>query len=310
MLKNQYSVHLESATSNFLLRNYGDSALAWINSLDDIVKELSCQWNIQIVGQEPNSRFGCILYAKGIEGDVVLKLVPPCCSRFQQEILCYQVLPYHNMVHLYSYDMIMGGFMMEKIENYPIQNLGVIAGLFHTMFEERTIARHENLQKYTDAFLFSINYAESIIKDKNNICYNRLLPLINRAKLLYSVFSKNQEYVIHGDTHIHNILFNESDIYLIDPIGYIGPFEIEYARFIGTYIRENGILSSELLPLVEQISNNDWPIINILFALEFDVTMRTCNTFFEGNIDEEIVDAINWCENIWQLVDCSLRSLE
>ena len=138
MLGTKFKVSIEENTISYLISNYGQEAQKWISNIENIVELLSNKWHLSIIGSEPSARFGCILYGKSeIYGDIVLKLVPPCCSRLEQEILCYEKLSYSNMVTLYDYDLDLGGFLLRRIFNRPIESLEPISVLFNTMYFQR-----------------------------------------------------------------------------------------------------------------------------------------------------------------------------
>lgn len=290
-------------TYRFLIRNYKEEAEIWMDHINDIILELCEKWNMTITGQEEQSQFGCILYGKSNGTDVVLKLIPPCCSRLRDEISCYFYLPYSSMVELYAYDLKLGGFLLKRIRNYPIKDLGKIASIFHTMYSERRVAKEAGSNSYGMRFRESLRTAEDAISGCSDEKIRGFLQYIARAENAYSTMEGNPAYLLHGDAHIHNILDDGQNLFLIDPIGYVGPFEIEYARFLGTYIRENNLYHTSLKDLIRLVCGDDCPIENISCALGYDVTMRACNTFMEGNTDLEILDAILWSEKIWKMID-------
>lgn len=304
MLKEYINSSFEEAIRDFLIGNYGNSAQQWIDNIDGTVQYLSKKWKINIRKNcDLKSKFGFLMLGttQGIE--VVLKLIPPCCPRLEQEINCYSILPYHNMAELLRYDMEKGAFLLKKICCKPIENITMIADLFESMYKERVVATTEQLTIYKKAFCDSLSNAYCKIIESNDKQLMHYLPLIQKAKDVYSKQQNEVSYLLHGDAHINNILYDGEELILIDPIGYIGPFEIEYARFIGTFIRENDLYDMPLKNVIEKISRNNCSIDNIAAAIGYDVTMRACNTFCEGNTYEEIIDALKWAEKIWNLVD-------
>ncbi len=297
---------VSSETIDYLISNYGDDAKKWIDNIDDTIMKLCKKWRVSITGYEPNSRFGCILYGKKENVDVVMKLVPPCCLRLKQEIECYFLLPYHNMVDFYDCDYELGAFLIKRIFSLPNIELTHISDMFSTMYNERKTMKNVVIGDYKTAFYASLDNAWDVICKCDNLDMLHFLNSITKAKETFDKTAKEPFYILHGDVHIHNILYDSKQVYLIDPIGYIGPFEIEYARFLGTYIRENNLYASSLTALIKSINRNDSMSQNIIYALGYDVTMRACNTFLEGNTRDEIFDAIMWAENIWKLIDTTL----
>lgn len=306
MLKRDVSFALGNHTRDFLLKNYHTEVQPWIENFNEIIAQLSAKWEMTITDYEVQSRFGCILYGFSKNTSTAMKLVPPCCPRLEQEVLCYRMLPYHNMVELYDYDFDLGGILLHRVNSFPIPNMNVIANLFQAMFEERASASHPEITDYSEAFHESLNRAYTSISRSQDPRQQSFLAVIEKARSYYKKIERNGTFFLHGDAHIHNILYDGSDVFLIDPIGYNGPFEIEYARFIGTFVRENHLYDIPLRDLVEKVSRGNCPVQEIMIAIGCDVTMRACNTFFEGNTDEEIIDALCWSKRIWKMVDSAL----
>lgn len=307
MLIHGENTPINKETYSFLIHNYGDQARVWLDSINDVISKLCQKWNIVITDYEEHSRFGCILYGVGNDTEVVLKLVPPCCHRLQDEINCYFELPYSSMVKLYAYDLELGGFLLKRIRDIPILKLDGIAKLFHTMYGERQLIKSTEITPYKVPFYESLKNAWDTICNRSDAVLKDFLPYIARAKKAFSMVENNPCYLLHGDAHIHNILDDGQNIFLIDPIGYAGPFEIEYARFIGTYIRENDLYHASLKDLVSLVCGDYSPIEDIYLALGYDVTMRACNAFIEGDTESQILDAILWAEKIWKLIDQTQR---
>lgn len=303
MLINGKIVPINKETYNYLISNYGDEARKWLDKINDVTSKLCRKWNVVITDYEEHSRFGCILYGTDEENEVVLKLVPPCCSRLRDEINCYFELPYSSMVKMYAYDLELGGFLLKRIRHKPIKELNRIAELFRVMYMERKPAKSTGIISYSIPFQESLKKAWDTIYDSSNELLKGFLPYISRAREAYSMVKENSCYLLHGDAHIHNILNNGREIFLIDPIGYAGPFEIEYARFLGTYIRENDLYHVSLKNLVLLVCGDCCPVENIYLALGYDVTMRACNTFIEGDSESQIMDAILWAKKIWIMID-------
>lgn len=304
MLNGKRPIPIEESTISFLVSNYGLDAQEWIDNIDSIVEELSYKWNLTIIGSEPNARFGCILYGKSkIYGEIVLKLVPPCCKRLEQEILCYKELTYSKMATLFEYDLNLGGFLLQRIHYQPVTDLQPIARLFDTMFSQRKEVLRDSAQySYEKAFFSSLNFAREEVLRRSDDMLKEFLSLIDKAIYYYDNLNKKNLYFIHGDAHIHNILYDLKDTYLIDPIGYTAPFEIEYARFVGTFIRENKAYD-RLQDILYKVTSDNCTFQDVLSCVGFDVTMRACNTFSEGNTYEEILDALEWSKHTWEAIE-------
>ena len=103
--------------------------------------------------------------------------------------------------------------------------------------------------------------------------------------LFVKAFAKATTYLLLGDAHKYNLIKDGKSFVAIDPIGYVAPKEIEFARFIGTVFTEdmenieNNLQRS--LEFFEKYSTKD----KIISALFIDVVFRLHNTTFENDDD-------------------------
>lgn len=309
MLKTKQGIIINDDVVKYYVSNYGTAAIMWLNNIDTIIDIFEKKWHISIVDSESNVNFTVLLYGKSyIYGDIVLKMIPPFCPRLQREVYFYNELPYSNMAKIVEYDLKLGGFLMQRIHHCENSiKLETVSGLFKKMYEERKRTKGLN-QNYSYEFDFfkSINFAKSQIVESKDDKLLKYLPIIEKSIHYYKDSKRGTSlFLIHGDAHSHNILCDNESIYLIDPIGYAGPFEVEYARFIGTYIRENENYI-HLSDIIEFFVDKGLLSNNVALAVGYDVTMRACNTFREKNTLKEIVDSFEWARKTCSSVDALL----
>lgn len=292
---------LAQKTKGYLQQAYGSMAEEWIKGFDAQVEYLLDKWKLTIQRQEENSRFGAIFYTVSAEyGDTVLKIIPYFCERMKNEIRCYQKLPYTTMCNMLDYETTVGAILLKYIPGENRQDVEPYLALLKQMREESRLVTAEDMEvtDYWIAWEQSVQYAkmslESVSWNYQRFmlkCLAQCVKQINHAKQL-------SKYYVHGDAHVHNIV-GDNPLVLIDPIGYKAPFGVEYARFLGTWYRENEIRTDELREMLMTLSTDAEDYRNNCLMLGMDVTFRACNTFSEGNTQSEIYDAIEWADRIW-----------
>ena len=294
---------LPSKTKEYLTQVFDKQAKMWIEQFDKQVELLLDKWHLTIVGQEENSKFGAVFYTFSLEhGKTVLKMIPPFSKRMKQEIYCYQSLPYAEMCPMLEYDSDIGAILLQYFPGNKEQDLDDYLSLFQCMKKERRFVT-EN-EEVTDYWSVWEESAACAIKGKQNLSaeYENLLTnCLEQSNKLMPYAKELPKYYVHGDAHVHNIVGNK-ELVLIDPIGYNAPFGIEYARFVGTWYRENLIETDELKEVLRSLSDNMQDYLHNCLMLALDVTFRMCNTFSEGNTQAEICDAIHWAWNVWQAI--------
>lgn len=292
--------YISERTCEYLWQSKGKKAGQWLENYDRYIEYLTKKWKIKIYDYEERSRFGAIYYCSSEKfGKVVLKIIPNFSERLYHEIICYNYLPYSAMCKMLDYDYSIGAILLKYIYGRSKNSLDFYKSLFDRMNFEKKLLKNDCLfgQNYWEIWLKSIEFAKTCM---NKIDYLYREKLSNSITLSYQKIDDLKSgalYYIHGDAHWHNIVGNTAPV-LIDPIGYQAPFEIEYARFIGTYVREKHLNTNELVNTIHYfVENTDFQ--NMCYYLGIDVTLRACNTFLEGNSVAEILDAIDWADNIW-----------
>ena len=299
--------YISDGTISYLKQQFPSYADAWLDALDDALKRLMDKWLLSFTGHERNSRFGTILYAQSKDyGEVAVKIVPWFCPRLKSEIECYRALPYREMCRLFDVDENLGAMLLKYVKEADDFDHSDKALVFESLCAQKKRAHEEDhplLYSYREVLSSVLQNAKNVIKNKNDEKLFDFLPSIQKAEAAYSLFENDEKYIIHGDAHEYNMLGSKNGCVLIDPLGYIAPFAFEYARFLGTAMKENEMQDEEFFRLSEKVFHGNGDFRKNLTAFSIDVTLRACNTFIEGNTYEEILFAASWAKRAWAYLE-------
>ena len=302
----EYLHYISQNTRDFLTQQYPDRTPEWTSAFSGEVERLIEKWKLSLSCHELNSRFGAILYGTSeIYGDVAVKVVPWFCSRLETEVYCYRHLPYREMCALYDVDMKMGALLLKYVPPRADADRAAMESVFSSLYAQRMRFDGEScaLPRYEDVLSNVLSTAESAVKRLGDARLDAFLPSIARAAETMRSFDGFGRYVIHGDAHEYNILSGGDACVLIDPLGYVAPFCFEYARYLGTAMKETALSNGELASLVNRVLPRGESANRALDAFAVDVTLRACNTFIEGNTREEIRAGGDWARRAWRYRD-------
>lgn len=302
-----YHESISPATLQYLMQQYPEHAPGWLASFDEEVRRLENMWGVTVEGHEKDSRFGTILYGTSEKyGPVAMKIVPWFSPRLLGEMYCYQHLPYKEMCPLYAVDEKLGAMLLKYIpaaeSSDPDRKEAAIAALY----DQRCIATEEdmaNVPHYEDVLAQVSANALGEIARTGDAGYAHLALSIDRAEKAMAAFAGSERCFIHGDAHAFNLLETEEGCLLIDPLGYVAPFPFEWARYLGTAMKEKPMPVEAFRQLALRLSGGNAPLQEVLLAFAIDVTLRSCNTFIEGNTYQEICFAADWAKRAWDYVD-------
>ena len=160
-----------------------------------------------------------------------------------------------------------------------------------------------------------MNVLEDVLKNARNVVtsssdekLNAFLPSITRSEASIRLFDRCERYIIHGDAHEYNMLMDGENCVLIDPLGYVAPFEIEYARYLGTAMKFTQMSADEFFGLLKRILPESADLRAVLTAFAIDTTLRGCNTFIEGNTYDEICFGADWARRAWAYADALIKA--
>lgn len=302
-----YHDYISDATLQYLMQQYPEHTPGWLETFQSEVHRLEMQWGVTVEGYERDSRFGTILYGQSEPyGRVAMKIVPWFSPRLQGEVYCYRHLPYKEMCPLYAVDEKLGAMLLKYVPaataDSPAHKEATLAALYDqrrlaTAEDEKHVCRYEQVLAEVSA-----NALREIART-GDPGYAHLALSIDRAEKAMAAFAGHERYLIHGDAHAFNLLEEGTGCLLIDPLGYVAPFAFEWARYLGTAIKENDMSADELRALAERLSGGHAPLQTVLHAFAIDTTLRACNTFIEGNTHGEICFAANWAKRAWDYCD-------
>lgn len=297
---------ISDGTISYLKQQFPAYADKWLNDLDVSVKRLKDKWQLTFTGHERNSRFGTILYAESkLYGPVAVKIVPWFCPRLKSEIECYKILPYKEMCRLYDTDEDLGAMLLEFVGE--TRNEACDKELvFESLYSQRKPAAEKEyplLYPYFEVLKSVTENAKQVVKASDDEKLYIFLSSVQKAESAVSLFENDEKYIIHGDAHEYNMIGSKEGCVLIDPLGYIAPFAFEYARYLGTAMKENEMPKEDFFRLSEKVFSGKGDFKKNLTAFAVDVTLRACNTFIEGNTYEEILFAGSWAKRAWAYLE-------
>ncbi len=301
-----YHEYISDATLQYLMQRYPEHTPGWLDTFQSEVRRLEEMWGVQVEGYERDSRFGTILYGPSEKhGKVAVKIVPWFSPRLKGEVYCYRHLPYREMCPLYAVDEQLGAMLLQYVpasSDNPAAKEAALAALYG----QRRIATEEDalhVPHYEDALAEVSAIALAEIARTGDPGYAHLALSIQRAQAAMPAFARAERCLIHGDAHAFNLMPREGGCLMIDPLGYIAPFAFEWARYLGTAIREQDLPLGDFRALALRLTRGNLPLEDALTAFAVDTTLRACNTFIEGNTRDEICAAANWAARAWKICD-------
>lgn len=302
-----YHAYISGATLKYLHQQYPAHTPAWLESFTDEVHRLEEMWGVTVEGFERDSRFGAILYGQSEKyGKVAMKIVPWFSPRLQGEVYCYRRLPYEELCPLYAVDEHLGALLLKYVPGSEAADPACKEAAIAALYDQRSIATVEDetvLPHYEGVLAEVSRVALTEIARTADPGYAHLAQSVERARQAMADFAGEERCVIHGDAHAFNLLEEEGRCLLIDPLGYIAPFAFEWARYLGTAMKEAEISHEDFRALALRLSLDNAPLETVLRAFAIDTTLRACNTFIEGNTHREICFAADWARRAWAYYD-------
>ena len=276
----------------YLYKEHSSSVNDWILLSQKRLPALFDKWKIESYKVLKTSHFGIVMFANSLKyGDCVIKIIPPFINRYKQEKLCYNSLSSQYMCELYDYDDHSGALLLEKCDNCNEAVFGTNSKKIYNFFETIQKLKVESYEIEIGNFH---NYSE-LLHQKcycDNFEYKKaeIMEYVKKATNLFDeVFSQESVVLIHGDLHRHNIVEKNHNLVAIDPIGYIAPFEIELARYIGTELTDTDGNPKELLQNIVELFEPLTAKNKLLAACFIDISFRLHNSIFE-NTDYLLTD--------------------
>lgn len=272
----------------YLGKNYPVETEQWISDLPQIIEYLKFKWKFEDYTINPNAHFGIVIKAESSQwGKVVVKLIPPFIGRFEGELGLYEKYESTGlMCPLYDYDKSFCALLLKQASpadyaDFKEENLPKIKAFFDKLDKKLLPYSGEKYHDYA-AILRAKKEMPSV-----GLSYGKDIDeYVEKAIDIYNKdFADDKLYLILGDVHKYNLIEDMKGYIAIDPIGYVAPKEIEFARYIGTVLTEdldNARSNLEkAVDLFSAYSTRD----KIVKALFVDVVFRLHNTTFENDDD-------------------------
>lgn len=302
-----YHDFISEATLNYLMQQYPEHTPGWLANFQDEVNRLASMWGLRVEGFEQESRFGTILYGQSEKyGKVAVKIVPWFSPRLLGEVYCYHHLPYREMCPLYAVDKKLGAMLLKYVPQAEAADPAKKEAALAALYAQRRLATEEDMQHvphYENVLSEVSANALQVIARTGDAGYAHLALSIDRAGKAMAAFQDDARCLIHGDAHAFNLLEAGDSCLMIDPLGYAAPFTFEWARYLGTAVKENPMSNADFRALALRLSQGNAPLEEVLRAFAIDTTLRACNTFIEGNTYEEICSSADWAGRAWDYYD-------
>lgn len=302
-----YHEFISEATLNYLMQRYPEHTPGWLKTFEGEVNRLEEMWGLKVEGFERDSRFGTILYGQSEQyGKVAAKIVPWFSPRLQGEVYCYHHLPYQEMCPLYAVDEKLGAMLLHYVHQEENADSAKKEAALAALYAQRRLATEEDtlhVPRYEDVLGEVSGIALGEIARTGDAGYAHLAVSIDRAGKAMAAFDGSERCLIHGDAHAFNLLEEGTSCLMIDPLGYVAPFAFEWARYLGTAVKEMPLSNAEFRALVLRLTQGNAPLEEALRAFAIDTTLRACNTFIEGNTYEEICYSADWAKRAWDYSD-------
>ena len=274
--------------NDYLLSNYPSQTTRWISSLALVVPHLLERWEITDYEINESSHFGIILICESKKyGSCVLKIIPPFINRFEGEKQCYYSLSDQFMCKLYDCDEAQSALLLKCVEPKKAQGLAAQPEAFADLFTRVFANMREASELKSGEDVFPVYYEllnNKLSENKFEYRNSEIMSYVAKADNLYKeCFSDDKLYLIHGDLHSYNMLYDDGRLVAVDPIGFLAPKEFETARFIGTELTDNMDSIPETLDraleFAEQFAEKD----RVLNALYIDTVFRLHNSISENS---------------------------
>lgn len=270
--------------NRYLFENYPGPTKQWKKTIENEIPPLFKKWQITDYEVIKTSHFGIIFLASSVKyGDCVLKIIPPFINRYEQEKCCYKRLPSTFMCDLYDFDDTCSAILLQQLDSREIS----LDKDIHSFFEG-VISTYKELEPSAEDNKKFHNYEHILFNKMNETDFDYkksvIMDYVEKAAALYKKeFLNDKKYLIHGDMHRYNIMYDSGNIRAIDPIGYIAPCEFDIARFIGTELTDKCNLNKPdfdgLISFFADIVSFD----KLKAALFIDIVFRLHNSIFEND---------------------------
>lgn len=223
----------QSTFKNNIIDINGEKGRKWLESLDDIVSDLTKKWNLSNLKVFPNLTFNYVLSAvKDKSVPVVLK-VGIKHQLLAREAEMLRFFENYGAVHLI--DSCDGALLLQKctpgyslmdyFPNDEDKSIEIIANVIKRLHSSSQ--KQKNLRE-----IISLKELLDELYLPSKIAKDYLDKARQFSEFLLETTTKN--VILHGDLHHDNIIYDDSDHgwKIIDPSGVIGDPVYEYTSFM------------------------------------------------------------------------------
>lgn len=239
--------HIVKNFKKNIINLFGERGKQWLNQLPKIIAILAQKWQLTDIAPVDNMSWNYVAKASSKSHMSVCIKISMDETLIADEIKALSYFNGHGMVKLIEHDPQYHALLLHQA--IPGTSLNTL----YLSDKNETIAIYSEVA----CKLLSAHNGASIhfkhVKDWLN-AFNRLpenkLPdgLIRNAKFLSQKMleQENNEFILHGDLHMDNIISDSGNWIAIDPKGIVGPKEFEIACF--DFITKDELLSYNNIP--------------------------------------------------------------
>lgn len=204
----------------------------WMLRVPEYMTELANRWDLIQYKMNPQAFSTCVYECTSRKyGDVIVKLHAPE-GRFELELYYYQNNNLSCFPELFDYDRDYRALLIQKV--VPGKQVGFDTSSLEqkSLFLEVSrnyisIDRSQKRDEFPDIMSnYFLNYRlarkYSFEMDFRECMNKKVLEIWDEY------FKESKVYFLHRDLHARNILRGKDKLYVIDPLGIIGPKEYEY----------------------------------------------------------------------------------
>ena len=228
---------------------FGERGKQWIQSLPNIIDFLSKKWQLNNIVPVEKMSWNYVAKAYSQKHGPVCIKVSIDKNLISDEIKALEDFKGYGMIKLIDYDIALHAILLRQAipgrslkdiyQTHKEESIVIYANLIEALLSAPKAKT--NTKKHVKDWLKAF---DSVPKIK--------LPndLIHKAKILSTEIleQSHNEFLLHGDLHMDNIISDQNKWIAIDPKGVIGPKEFELACF--NFITKDEFSSAGNIPAI------------------------------------------------------------
>lgn len=230
-LKMEDKQEFQKVVNNY--KKYGNKLNVFLEELPLLLEKYKNSYQLNDLSLMKGGRLGLLFesYSNKLNKEIVIKIIPEFLNIFEIEANAYKNLSKEYMCPVVEINDNV--IVMEKLDEtskmHYQSNKMETKKFFDKVYNNLKENNDLNYNHYMDVYLYYYN----CLKDKEKS--KEIENIIEKGYKRYNKIFKNEKnYLLHGDLHTNNIMKKNDDFYAIDPLGYVGPKEFTFARFVIT----------------------------------------------------------------------------